>query len=223
MDETFWHERWVEGRLGFHIGHPHPALDRHWQGFIDHGTIGTVLVPLCGKSLDLLWLRDHGHAVLGVEFIRRAIDDFVQENQLEATTEATPYGSLTIAGSLRLACGDFYQLAPAELCLADAVYDRAAFVAVDPTRRAAYARKLKELTRPAARLFLVNFVHDGPGGPPFSVPEPELRDVLGSCFELEQREEEDILDDEPRFRERGATFFREQIWFGRRKDASASQ
>lgn len=220
MDETFWQERWAEGRLGFHVGHPHPALGRHWQSFVGSGSVHRVLVPLAGKSADLLWLRDQGHDVVGVEFIRRAVDDFVDENHLEATTETTHYGTLTRIGALSLACADFFALSPEELGTFDAVYDRAAFVAIDPTRRSEYTKKLAELTRPAARLFLVNFVHDMPGGPPFSIPEPELRQLFDPFFELEQRDEADILDDEPRFRERGATHFREQVWFGRRRGAA---
>lgn len=216
MEQSFWHERWTEGRLGFHMGHPHPALDRHWSAFQSSADSRRVLVPLCGKSHDLLWLRERGHEVAGVEFIQKAIDDFVNENHLEATTQPTSFGSVTTAGTLRLVCADFYRLTPAEIGLADAVYDRAAFVAISPERRSEYAARLHALTRPGARLFLLSFVLDAPGGPPFSIPEPELLDAFAPFFELKLRDEADILEEEPRFRERGATFFREQVWFGSR-------
>ena len=39
-----------------------------------------VLVPLCGKSLDLVWLAEQGHAVIGVELA----EAFVKEQQRAA-------------------------------------------------------------------------------------------------------------------------------------------
>jgi thiopurine S-methyltransferase len=116
-----------------------------------------------------------------------------------------------------LLAADFFGLSAAALGYFDAIYDRAAFVAVAPERRGEYVAKLRELAQPGAALLLVNFVHDMPGGPPFSIPEPELRRWFGTSFELEPRQEEDILSEEPHFRERGATLFREQIWLGLRR------
>lgn len=47
-----------------------------------------VLVPLCGKSLDLIFLRDKGLDVIGVELIQKAIDQFQDEQKLVMDRES---------------------------------------------------------------------------------------------------------------------------------------
>ena len=50
-----WLARWAKGRIGFHLPAPHPALERWWPR-LDVAPQAKVLVPLCGKSLDMRWL-----------------------------------------------------------------------------------------------------------------------------------------------------------------------
>ena len=64
MEPAFWHERWALGQIGFHQERVHPALPAHEDVFL--GAEGlSVLVPLCGKSLDLLWLLEQDLRVTG--------------------------------------------------------------------------------------------------------------------------------------------------------------
>ncbi len=73
--ENPWRQRWQEGRIGFHLEETHPALVKHWPELgVADGT--KVLVPLCGKSLDMRWLADRGHPVLGIELAPEAIEQF---------------------------------------------------------------------------------------------------------------------------------------------------
>ena len=83
MDPEFWHERWARGEIGFH----QDDFNAHMQAFA--GRLGLhpgahMFVPLCGKSLDLLWLLRQGYRVTGVEFNPRAVTDFFSENGLSA-------------------------------------------------------------------------------------------------------------------------------------------
>ncbi|HCP03426.1 MAG TPA: thiopurine S-methyltransferase, partial [Pseudomonas sp.] len=75
MDAAFWHERWQRGEIGFHKASTNPLLQRWWpQLGVD--AEAPVWVPLCGKSLDLIWLRSQGHPVRGVELARSALESF---------------------------------------------------------------------------------------------------------------------------------------------------
>ena len=60
-----WLERWRDGRIAFHRDAVHPALERYWPDLQNQGS--KILVPLCGKSLDMRWLAGQGHPVLGIE------------------------------------------------------------------------------------------------------------------------------------------------------------
>ncbi len=55
MDALFWSRRWENRQLALHRSEVHPALLRH--GALLSGR-SRVLVPLCGKSIDLWWLAE---------------------------------------------------------------------------------------------------------------------------------------------------------------------
>lgn len=211
MDHDFWRERWEAGQLGFHRPETHPLLERHWPELGVEG--GRVLVPLCGKSVDLDWLAARGHDVVGVEFVPSAVEAYFAERGLSPRREAIDSFPVSRRDGVALVVADFFAVHPGVTGVCDAVYDRAAWVAIAPADRPKYVRQLRSLLRPGGRVLLVNFDHDVGSGPPHSIPEDEVR-ATWDGFSLDLRFEQDILVDEPRFRERGATRFREQVWVG---------
>lgn len=72
-----WNDRWQRGNISWHRSQPYGILVKHYDQFI--GVSGSqaksdgahqryrVLVPLCGKTLDMPFLADKGHEVVGVE------------------------------------------------------------------------------------------------------------------------------------------------------------
>jgi len=212
VQHEFWQERWQEGRIGFHQAQPNSNLTTHVGALGAPG--GRVLVPLCGKTHDLTWLEENGFDVVGCEFVADAVNAYFAERGLEPT--ATPFGDLPglAHGGVSIAIGDFFKLAPRHVGRMDAVYDRAALVAIAPERRSAYVQKLAELAAPGAGLLLVNFEHDMGSGPPFSIATAELANLFKGQFSLELISDVDILAPDSPFRERGATFMREQVFVG---------
>ncbi|MGI9311381.1 MAG: thiopurine S-methyltransferase [bacterium] len=86
MHHEFWHHRWREGRLGFHQRKINSRLRNHFHALaLPAGA--TVFVPLCGKSLDMLWLAEQGYRVLGNEISDIACRDFYVENNLRYEVE----------------------------------------------------------------------------------------------------------------------------------------
>lgn len=64
MNPDFWHERWQRGETGWEQGEINAHLREVWPRLgVNPDT--RVFVPLCGKTLDLLWLASQGHRVLG--------------------------------------------------------------------------------------------------------------------------------------------------------------
>lgn len=214
MERSFWQSRWDSGQTGFHLERVNPCLTRYWPELTEGE--GRVLVPLCGKSHDLDWLAQYGHEVYGVEFVPLAVEQYFGERGL--TPEIQRRGAFVVhqAGAVALLVGDFFALNEQVLEPCQLIYDRAALVAVAPEQRRRYVEQLWRSSASGARLLLVNFVHDIGSGPPFSIPQAELEEVTSGYFSLELAGEREILEAEPRFRERGATFLREQVWFGRR-------
>jgi thiopurine S-methyltransferase len=169
----FWAELWRTGRTGFHRPDPHPDLVAHHDQVI--GDAARVLVPLCGRTPDLAWLAERHREVVGVEFVAEAVEQYAREHDL---APAAPVGSLTAyrGGPLTLLLGDFFAV-PADAGPFDAIWDRAALVALDAATRPRYVAACRALLRPGAPVLLSTFRFDQPAdvGPPFSIDDDELR------------------------------------------------
>lgn len=202
-----WLERWREGRIGFHLEAPHPGLVEHWSA-LDVATGGKVLVPLCGKSLDMRWLAERGHPVLGIELSSEAIEQFVGEGAGEVSRYRQGYFEVCRQANVELWCGDFFHFHIDQALEIEAFYDRAALIALPPATRQRYAFHLAQLLPPGARGLLISLTHgSGPAkGPPYSVDREEVQRLLSPNFELTLLEE--CPPDERGWRERIWTLVR---------------
>jgi len=215
MDHGFWRERWEQGQLGFHRPDTNPMLERFWPRL--GLTAGRVLVPLCGKSHDLDWLARQGHEVVGVEFVQTAVDAYFAERGIDPVRETSDGFSIARSPTVSLVVADYFAVHSGVTGLCAAAYDRGAWVAIAPGDRRRYVQTTRSLLAPGAQVLLVNFEHDMGSGPPHSIAESELREAW-SGFSLELVFAHDILGEEPRFRERGATRFVEEVWLATRVD-----
>src|SRR5690554_6648884 len=109
MEPDFWHQRWQENRIGFHMEKPLPLLLKHWPS-LDLPAGSRVFVPLCGKSVDMAWLAGRGHRVLGVELSELAVRQFFEERGLEPAVHETRYGRHYSSGPYELIVGDAFAL-----------------------------------------------------------------------------------------------------------------
>jgi len=208
-----WRERWLRNEIGFHQDRVNPYLTRHWSR-LALAAGAPVFVPLCGKSLDMLWLHRQGHPVLGIEVSPVAVKDFFAENGLHtAPVEVPPFSGWESDG-LRLLCGDYFDLRPRHVEGIAAVYDRASMIALPEHLRGRYAEHLMELTWPLAKVLLVTLSYPGGEmtGPPFSVTEDEINQYYGKKYGVEQLEDIDALEDNARFKEKGLTALRESVY-----------
>jgi thiopurine S-methyltransferase len=206
LQPDFWHKRWQIGQIGFHQSAVDRHLKRYWP---DLGLAGgsRVFVPLCGKSLDLLWLRDQGHFVAGVELSDVALESFCAEHGIPARRRLIERFDVYEAGGLRLYRGDFFALTPESLGPVSAVFDRAALISWAPETRAAYVAHLTALTPPATRTLLVTveYPQSQMTGPPFSVSADEVHGLYARTHAIELLFRADVLGNEPRLRSRGLT------------------
>lgn len=213
MEPGFWHERWGEGRIGFHQPVVTPQLERHWDALaLPAGS--TVFVPLCGKSLDMPWLAARGHRVLGVELSGIAVRDFFAERGLDPALRETGYGMHYAAGPFEIIVGDAFALDRAALTRCAGVFDRAALVALPPELRRRYAGTTWAALPEGCRGLLVTLEYPQAekAGPPFSVEAGEVQALFGDAWAPELLERSDILADEPRFAADGVSALASAAW-----------
>jgi thiopurine S-methyltransferase len=218
MDPDFWQQRWREGRIGFHQPQVTPLLEQYWDAIgIPDGA--RVLVPLAGKSLDLLWLAGRGHRVLGVELSPIAVRQFFAEHDLEPRTHASASGLHHVAGDIEIILGDVFALEPALVAGCTGLYDRAALIALPPTLRERYARDVYGRLPAGCRGLLVTleYPQHEKQGPPFSVPGKEVHARFGADWALDLFERRDILDSQPGFAAEGVSALHTSAWGLRRR------
>ena len=213
MDAPFWIDMWEKAQTGFHLTNVHPMLGSHWPAL--GGDPGDkVLVPLCGKSLDLIYLMSQGYSVTGVELSPIAIRQFLAEHDLKANQ--TDIGGMPIyeVHGLRLIEGDFYQLSQKTIGHVDAIYDRAALIAMPPATQQQYASQLMALTQATAPILLITFDYDPSemNGPPFATPPDQVYRLFEDRYHVERLEKLDALSDNPGLQNRGLTRLSETAW-----------
>jgi thiopurine S-methyltransferase len=206
-----WLHRWEEGRIGWHEPAGNAALKTHWPKL---GAGSRVLVPLCGKSLDLLWLAERGLDVTGIEMSTVAIETFFAEQRLEYEKVS---GALDCycarEREIRLYRGDFFEFSGEPF---DAVYDRGALVAIPRDVRPHYAAHLDTLLRAHAFRFLVTLEYDQVrvAGPPFALMPDEVRRYWPQLRRVAAHD--DIDNCPPKFRDAGVNEVAEVVWCSRR-------
>lgn len=186
MDASFWRQRWERNQIGFHQGQPNPHLVQFFSALsVPEG--GRVFVPLCGKSLDLHWLRGNGYRVAGAELSEIAVRQLFEELALEPAITAPGKIRRFSAEGIDIFVGDIFDLSRAELGAVDAVYDRAALVALPEAMRARYTAHLMDLSARAPQL-LICFEYDQSrgDGPPFSISDEEVQRHYQDDYDLAQ-------------------------------------
>ncbi|MFA6063775.1 MAG: thiopurine S-methyltransferase [Gallionella sp.] len=211
MKKDFWLERWEKKEIGFHQNEVNPHLLQYWQEISTQGA-GEVFVPLCGKTLDMIWLRELGHPVFGVELSDIAVREFFHENGYadRLLMEESHFS----ADDIRIRCGDFFDLTQDDLKQVKAVYDRASLVALPPVMRDQYVHHLVHILPSATEILLVTFDYpqEQMPGPPFAVSAEDITRLFTPHAQIRLLASLDVLPDNPRFQARGVTRLQENIY-----------
>ena len=212
-DRDSWIARWRVSRIQFHVDKVNPILGRYVDRLLPE-EFGRVFVPLCGKSLDLGWLVKQGHEVVGIELVETAVEDLF--NGIRGGATVSPQGKFQSwqSSGLEVLVGDLFELDAKVSGKFDAIWDRAAFVALRPSDRDRYAPHLQKFLRPNGRILLSTISYDGSTmeGPPFSVSATEVNRRFGNSLSVEKLEESINTDPNQCFTENGIDRVLEEVW-----------
>jgi thiopurine S-methyltransferase len=212
MKQTIdWHGFWSRERQGFHEGRVNRFLQRYLPEFgLQAGD--AIFVPLCGKAVDMRWLAEQGHPVIGVELSPVAIESFFAESGLPY--QRSKEGPFTVYRSINLTLyqGDYMQLEARQLEGCKLVYDRASLVAIEPFNRSSYVAQMRRILPPVTPMLLVTLEYDQDrmDGPPFSVPLDEVRSLYHSGYLVKELEQVEQIDERPKWREIGLESLKER-------------
>lgn len=212
MDPSFWLENWERGQTGFHLPGVNPVLLRHWED-LGLKSAKSVLVPLCGKSVDLSYLRTLGHQVMGLELSPIAVKEFW--TAMAVTPKRHKERGLVFweSDGIEIIEGDFFEIRPEDVESPSVVYDRAALIAMPVELQFRYADHLMHLAQ-GAPIFLVTFDYKPSemAGPPFPVSRIRLGELFDDHYEIALIESRDALDDNAGLAARGLKRLSESVW-----------
>tara|TARA_A100001391_G_scaffold116217_1_gene78690 strand:- start:3175 stop:3840 length:666 start_codon:yes stop_codon:yes gene_type:complete len=214
MESHFWEEKWHKQELGFHLPFVNPVLKRNLPAF-DLPAGSRVFLPLCGKTLDMGWLLEQGHRVVGVELSELAVRQLFEEREVEPQVDDWAGGRRWHHGDLTVFQGDLFELTAEQLGPVDLVYDRAALVALPEAMRARYAPHVCELSGDAPQL-LISSEYDPAemAGPPFPVFAGEVRRLYQdqARYALCELSRQDVIEKQDHFKAAGVTAFVLVAW-----------
>ncbi|MHA3103160.1 thiopurine S-methyltransferase [Acinetobacter sp. ANC 3791] len=185
MQEQFWLDKWKNNQIGFHQHQVNEFLAK----YIDKLSLqknDRIFVPLCGKSLDIHWLLDQGLRVVAIELSELAVEELIKTLNLPFEEIQNQRLRHFHHPQIDIFNGDIFQLTKPLLGDVDAIYDRAALVALPENMRVEYAQHLKEITNNAPQLLIsYEYDQDAFSGPPFSIPETKIKGLYDDVYNIE--------------------------------------
>ena len=200
MNAEFWHNRWQEKRIGFHQPDVNPLLTKYLKE-LNLPANSRIFAPLCGKSVDMIWLAKQGFDIVGIELVESAVQAFFIENDISYTIKPHSKNSDikcyqgTLSGqTIALWAADIFTLTSHDIGHVDAVYDRAALIAMPPELRLQYSQQVCSLSQNSPQLLLtLNYDQNERAGPPFSISPEQIQQYYSAHYQIQQLEEKSSI------------------------------
>lgn len=191
MDKQDWLDKWKLNDIKFNQDEVNVRLE-HYYSKLNLNKSDRIFVPLCGKSIDMLWLAQKGHPIVGVEFSPIACKAFFEENGLPYQVKTLDSFTAYYNDVITIYCGDYFALMPDLIGNSKAVYDRGGFVALPPDVQEQYIEHLVTLIPVGSKILMLTIEYDQQQieGPPYSVSLDEIKQRCGSHFHIDQLEHE---------------------------------
>lgn len=213
MNVNDWHERWEKNHIGFHRADTNPLLLKYFNK-LDLKPHSRIFVPLCGKSIDMLWLVDKGHDVVGVEISEIACEAFFRENALQYQVADAGAFKKYSSTNITLYAGDYFALTAEMLGHIDAVYDRAALIALPGEMRKQYVEYLFTIVGTSIKILLITMAYnqDEMEGPPFSVGYDEIHGLYADKLSINPVHEQFYTEVAKHLRVKGLTGYTDLVY-----------
>lgn len=191
MTPEFWQNRWQENRIGFNQSEVNPLLIKYWSK-LNLPAGSRIFVPLCGKSIDMVWLAAQGYDVVGVELVESAVQAFFNEQNIEPTvfqhienSNVACYQGKLLGQNVELWVADIFALTAEDIGEIDAVYDKAALIALPADMRPDYSEQLCKISGNAPQfLITLDYDQNKKNGPPFSVSGEQVQQYYSSHYHI---------------------------------------
>lgn len=215
---TDWIKRWEKGETGWHQASVNTKLV-DFLDCLEQDSNPCVFVPLCGKSLDMLYLLEQGFHVVGVELSKLAVEAFFAENNISYSVIKQGNFQRYCAHKIDIYCGDFFDLEASHLQAVNGVYDRASLIALPIDLRAKYVKHLYSIITSDCKILLLtlNYPQAQMSGPPYALDQAEVKTLFTKRFDCEQLQCFNDIQNEPKFQRAGVDYVEKATYCLRKK------
>ncbi|WP_201597265.1 thiopurine S-methyltransferase [Psychrobacter vallis] len=191
MNPEFWQKRWQEKRIGFNQSEVNPLLIKYWTE-LNLLAGSRIFVPLCGKSIDMVWLAAQGYEVVGIELVESAAQAFFAEQNIQPTVSQhtkkpaiTCYQGQLLDKKLKIWVADIFALTSTDIGHVDAIYDKAALIALPADMRCDYSAQIRKISGNVPQLLItLRYDQSKKEGPPFSVNGEQIQQYYGNHYQI---------------------------------------
>jgi len=189
--KAHWEDRWSPGQPlpPWKFAEKVQQYEKDYEWIVSHlggaasarDQMKRVLVPLCGDAPIVGHLLAKGHHVTGIEYVPSAVErlkNSLGEKDWKVSKHDTHTLHEAADGSVSIWQGDVFAFRSSVPF--DAIYDRAALVAIGPDNRERYLAVTLSCIRRGGTIYLETFErpNEPDAGPPFSVPPPQVARLL---------------------------------------------
>ena len=212
-----WKKRWQQNQIGWHrLNFNQRMIDNLPNLNLNKGD--SIFVPLCGKSLDMIYLANSGFKVIGVELSDTAVKDFFAENNLAYKIYKVDSFVVYKSDNITIYQGDIFNFKQEYLQNITAIYDRASLVALSPQLRERYGKLFDGIIISGVSylLLVLSYEQEKIDGPPFSVDENEIKNIFNN-WEITQLASFNDIKHEAKFSNQGLTILNKESYILRKK------
>lgn len=184
-----WIKAWNDGHWGFHCLVVNDLIMKYYDSLVEQRTDLRFFLPLCGKSLDMKWLADKGHHVVGIDCASRAAVDFFAENKIEYdVSEVKTIENCSLYkskdGKIEFYVCDYFALTKDVIGEFDVIWDRGSLNSMPLDKSSQYVELMKKFMKPGTKIMIEIFEcykDDGEVIKGLCLLEDDIRRLYGNC------------------------------------------
>ena len=154
MSNKIWKDKWKRNDIAFHQSTSNHLLKKYISQ-LNISAGADILVPLCGKSLDMNILANLGYNVIGIELSNIAIKAYFEALNVKPTREKYKRFITWKYKNTEIWCGDIFDLTKKEIGHIGVLYDNTSLTAFSPDIRPQYVQHFHDMLSEKNQILLI--------------------------------------------------------------------
>ncbi len=218
MNNQLWIAKWKRNDIAFHQLSINPLLQRYIAN-LNLSSGDQILVPLCGKSIDITWLSKSKFHVIGVELSEIAIQAYFDALKVIPEKHHQRHFTKWSYQNIEIWCGDIFDLKKMDLAKIKLLYDNASLTAFSAEDRIQYVRHFSDnLPHDCQILLITDETPDDQQFNSMKTIDSEVTALYAAHHKIELLHGENCFKKDPEYPEGPNRPMEEKVYLIKRRD-----